>query len=114
MQQHRYAASMGRFIAVQGRGTIAIPPDLRRRFGLDVPGAQVELVEREDGVIELHPHVPTPVLRLSAADSVFLAQAMVEDAAPNAKLRAAARRADRTARTGSDPRRGASRRTPRS
>jgi hypothetical protein len=33
---------------------------VRRRHHLDEPGAQVEIVEREAGVIELHPHVPIP------------------------------------------------------
>ena len=46
------------FISLQNRGTIALPADVRRRLGLDVPGAQVELVVREDNVIELHPCVP--------------------------------------------------------
>ena len=45
---------------MQGRGVLAIPPDLRRRYGLDQAGAQVELIEREDGVLELHPHVAVP------------------------------------------------------
>ena len=54
---------MGRscqFITVQSRGLLALPRGVRSRHGLDVPGAQVEVVEREDGVIELHPHVPVP------------------------------------------------------
>jgi bifunctional DNA-binding transcriptional regulator/antitoxin component of YhaV-PrlF toxin-antitoxin module len=38
---------------------IAIPPAIRRHFGLDQPGAQVEVVER-DGEIVLRPHVPIP------------------------------------------------------
>lgn len=46
------------YVTVQGRGTLALPADVRRRHRLDEPGAQVEVVEREDGVIELHPHVP--------------------------------------------------------
>lgn len=48
------------YVTVQGRGTLALPADVRRRHHLDQPGAQVEIVEREDGVIELHPHVPVP------------------------------------------------------
>ncbi|MBF6619599.1 MAG: AbrB/MazE/SpoVT family DNA-binding domain-containing protein [Patulibacter sp.] len=47
------------FVTVQARGTLALPADVRRRYHLDEPGAQVEVVER-DGVIELHPHVPVP------------------------------------------------------
>jgi hypothetical protein len=33
---------------------------MRRRHHLDRPGAQVEVAEREDGVIELRPHLPVP------------------------------------------------------
>jgi antitoxin MazE len=48
------------FVTVQSRGTLALPADVRRRHRLDEPGAQVEVVEREDGVIELHPQVAVP------------------------------------------------------
>ena len=48
------------FITIQARGLLALPRDVRARHGLDSPGAQVEVVEREDGVIELHPHVAVP------------------------------------------------------
>lgn len=48
------------FVTLQGRGTIALPKSVRERHHLDRPGAQVEVIEREDGVIELHPHVPVP------------------------------------------------------
>lgn len=48
------------FAAVQPKnGTVTIPAALRRRFGLDKPGAQVEIVVR-DGEIVLHPHVAVP------------------------------------------------------
>jgi AbrB family looped-hinge helix DNA binding protein len=47
------------FVTVQARGVIAIPSALRRQLGLDRPGAQVEVVER-DGEIILRPHVPVP------------------------------------------------------
>jgi bifunctional DNA-binding transcriptional regulator/antitoxin component of YhaV-PrlF toxin-antitoxin module len=49
------------FLAVQGRGLITLPADVRRRHRLDEPGAQIELREREDGVIELIPHAAVPV-----------------------------------------------------
>lgn len=39
---------------------LALPSDLRRRHRLDHPGAQVRVVERGDGVIELHPVLPVP------------------------------------------------------
>jgi hypothetical protein len=45
------------YLNLQGRGLLALPRDLRRRHHLDEPGAQVEIVERADGVIELHPHI---------------------------------------------------------
>jgi bifunctional DNA-binding transcriptional regulator/antitoxin component of YhaV-PrlF toxin-antitoxin module len=48
------------FVGVRGRGEIVLPAEVRRRHRLDTPGAQVEVVEREDGVIELHPHLPVP------------------------------------------------------
>jgi antitoxin MazE len=47
------------FVTVQSRGVIAIPTAMRRHFGLDQPGAQVELIER-DGEIVLRPHVAVP------------------------------------------------------
>ncbi|HWW66830.1 MAG TPA: AbrB/MazE/SpoVT family DNA-binding domain-containing protein [Solirubrobacterales bacterium] len=48
------------YLTVQKRGVINLPPELRRRHHLDQPGAQVEVSEREDGVIELRPHVAVP------------------------------------------------------
>jgi hypothetical protein len=33
---------------------------LRKRYHLDQPGAQVEITEREDGVLELRPTVAIP------------------------------------------------------
>ena len=50
----------GQVITVQQRGLLALPKRLRTRFGLDRPGAQVEVIERDDGVIELHPLVAVP------------------------------------------------------
>lgn len=47
-------------LALQSRGTLALPADLRKRHRLDDPGAQVRLVERDDGVIELHPLAAVP------------------------------------------------------
>ena len=48
------------FLSIQTRGVLTLPADLRKRHHLDEPGAQVGVVEREDGVIELHSHVPVP------------------------------------------------------
>ena len=35
-----------------------MPAEVRRRLHLDEPGAQVEIVERSDGVLELRPALP--------------------------------------------------------
>lgn len=48
------------FGGVQGRGTVALPTALRRRYHLDEPGAQIEITEREDGVIEVRPAIAVP------------------------------------------------------
>lgn len=47
-------------VALQTRGTLALPAYLRKRHHLDDPGAQVRVVEREDGVIEFHPLAAVP------------------------------------------------------
>jgi bifunctional DNA-binding transcriptional regulator/antitoxin component of YhaV-PrlF toxin-antitoxin module len=48
------------FASLQSRGLLAVPKPLRDRLHLDEPGAQVEFVEREDGVVELRGHLPVP------------------------------------------------------
>lgn len=47
-------------LTVQSRGTVALPADFRRRFHLDQEDAQVRLIERDDGGIELVPVVAVP------------------------------------------------------
>jgi len=47
---------MSIFVSVQNRGTIALPPALRRAYHLDQPGAQVEILE-ENGRLVLIPKV---------------------------------------------------------
>ena len=47
-------------LTVQSRGTVALPADLRRRLHLDQPDAQVKLIERDDGIVELVPVVAVP------------------------------------------------------
>ncbi|MDQ1305113.1 MAG: AbrB family transcriptional regulator, partial [Actinomycetota bacterium] len=34
------------FVALQSRGLLALPSALRKKYGLDEPGAQVEITER--------------------------------------------------------------------
>ena len=48
------------FLAMQARGVLSLPAGLRKKYGLDKPGAQVEITEREDGVIELRPQMSVP------------------------------------------------------
>ncbi len=48
------------FVSVQSRGAVVLPPAVRTRLGLDTPGAQLELTEREDGVLEVRPMVAVP------------------------------------------------------
>lgn len=80
---------MSSFLNIQGRGTIALPPDVRRRYGLDEPGAQVELIEREDGILELRPCRPMQVVPLNGEDSAAVAAAVVDPPAINERLRQA-------------------------
>jgi bifunctional DNA-binding transcriptional regulator/antitoxin component of YhaV-PrlF toxin-antitoxin module len=48
-----------RFLSVHDRGNLTLPADIRRQYGLDKPGVQVEVIART-GVIELRPHVAVP------------------------------------------------------
>ncbi len=48
------------FVNIQSRGVVALPAALRKRYRLDEPGAQVEITERPDGVLELRPTVAIP------------------------------------------------------
>lgn len=48
------------FVAVQGRGLVALPARLRRKYHLDRPGAQVEITERPDGVLEIRAMAAVP------------------------------------------------------
>jgi AbrB family looped-hinge helix DNA binding protein len=50
---------MSTFVAIQKRGTIALPADVRAQLGLDKPGSQLELTVR-DGEIILRPYVAVP------------------------------------------------------
>lgn len=48
------------YFGISRRGLIALPSDLRQRLHLDEPGAQLEVIERADGVVELRPSLPVP------------------------------------------------------
>jgi antitoxin MazE len=47
------------FVTLQSRGVLSLPAGVRRRYGLDQPGAQVEVLETDEGIL-LRPHVPVP------------------------------------------------------
>jgi bifunctional DNA-binding transcriptional regulator/antitoxin component of YhaV-PrlF toxin-antitoxin module len=55
------ARGRGHIVAIQGRGVLTLPAEFRRRHHLDQPGAQVRLVETDDGRIELVPLAAIPV-----------------------------------------------------
>jgi len=46
------------YVSVQARGVIALPAEVRRKMHLDEPGAQVEITQRDDGVLELRAALP--------------------------------------------------------
>ena len=48
------------FVAVQARGLVALHAALRKKYRLDEPGAQVEITERADGILEFRPTVAVP------------------------------------------------------
>lgn len=48
------------YVGVQRRGVIALPAELRSKLHLDEPGAQMEITERADGVLELRAALPVP------------------------------------------------------
>lgn len=50
----------GVYIGLQSRGVFALPADMRKRHHLDEPGAQLLVIERDDGVLELHPQATVP------------------------------------------------------
>ena len=51
---------MSDYASIQSRGTVSLPVALRRRYGLDQPGAQVEIIDA-DGEIILRPKFPVDV-----------------------------------------------------
>lgn len=48
------------YVSLQRRGVLALPAEVRERMHLDEPGAQLEVTEREDGVLELRAALPVP------------------------------------------------------
>lgn len=48
------------YVSLQRRGLVALPAEVRTRMHLDEPGAQLEITERADGVLELRAALPVP------------------------------------------------------
>lgn len=48
------------YVSMQARGLLSLPKEVRQRHRLDSPGAQVEITERGDGVLEIRPQVAIP------------------------------------------------------
>ena len=48
------------YVTIQSRGTLALPVSLRRRLHVDEPGAQIEIIEQDDGRLELRSVLPVP------------------------------------------------------
>jgi AbrB family looped-hinge helix DNA binding protein len=48
------------FVAVQKRGVITLPAAVRERLSLNTPGAQLEIVETDDGRFEIRGAIPVP------------------------------------------------------
>lgn len=42
---------MSTYVSIQARGTISLPAAARKRYRLDEPGAQVEIIENENEII---------------------------------------------------------------
>lgn len=53
-------AMRSHLLTVQRRGLLALPASLRRRLRLDAENAQVQLIEHDDGRVELVPVVAVP------------------------------------------------------
>jgi AbrB family looped-hinge helix DNA binding protein len=48
------------FVAVQKRGVVTLPAAVRERLSLNTPGAQLEIVETDDGRYEIRGAIPVP------------------------------------------------------
>ena len=54
-------------LALSKRGSITLPPAIRRRLGLDTLTNPLLIVEERDGGVFLHPATATPVRDIPAA-----------------------------------------------
>lgn len=71
-QRHGQGRPVPRNVSVQARGVVALPRELRMH--LEAPGAQIELIEREDGVIGMLPQMAVPVSQLLFWDEQWQAR----------------------------------------
>lgn len=70
---------MSTYINVRERGQISLPAAIRKKFHLDEPGAQLEIIERS-GEIVLRPMLPVPADQAWAWTEEFQAGERVADA----------------------------------
>ena len=48
------------FVGLQKRGVVTLPANVRSRLSLDRPGAQLEIIETDDGRFEIRGVLPVP------------------------------------------------------
>lgn len=46
------------YVSLQKRGVVTLPADVRERLHLDEPGAQLEIIEDDDGRLEIRGVLP--------------------------------------------------------
>jgi bifunctional DNA-binding transcriptional regulator/antitoxin component of YhaV-PrlF toxin-antitoxin module len=54
----------GHIVALQERGVLTLPAELRKKYRLDQPGVHINIVETDDGRIELIPLASIPADQL--------------------------------------------------
>ena len=53
-------ARIHEFVALQKRGVVSVPAVVRERLHLDEPGAQMEFLETDDGILTVRGVLPVP------------------------------------------------------
>jgi antitoxin MazE len=76
---------MSIFVNIRDRGQISLPAATRKKFHLDEPGAQVEIIER-DGEIVLRPMLPIPADQAWAWTAEFIEGERIADEEARANL----------------------------
>lgn len=52
------SARIHQFVSLQRRGVVTLPNDVRQRLHLDEPGAQLEIIEDDDGRLVIRGALP--------------------------------------------------------